>query len=912
MGNCNSSQQNKKHIRVLEVDSSQQKLSSAWQTDPTSAKTLDSRSIHETEVMTDRDPDSPVSPAVTASTTPSFQSPDTSHLSLDSTHSQSLPSLETPRYSLDNHSSHSCSSPLSTSFPSSPKRLYTLSEDNNHQPLSRSQHSHKRHLSRALQARLDKARTLQQALSSNSREASPRPSPSHNLSSEEFESTLQKALIWAQYDRKSPILCTALSRRQPSVQWSTPPLLLAMGSEDGTVLITELFDESALPPTFQPPAGVPRGPTWELVREGRIRALDFSPDGHFLAVAGDDCLCALYQLHYQVVTEDEHLRELELVAEIPRVDRIYSVAFSPERIGHYLALGGYDDTVAICSYGQECEFIAEIPRAGLVYSLDWSPDGRYLAMGSSDKVCALVDVCHAWRRPCSVQAVMWHPNGKALAIASSNIAIVNCESWNIQRVIEPQVNGRTKVECVCWSPNGSYLAYTGMNNDCVLLESKTYATVHTITSRAPLTCLAWGEQTVLAGLPKRYLVIGSEDHSVVLYKAGLDLHGSGTSVADDLSSAPSQASSYFSNRGDWTWKENFLNMEENLIMPLKDYTPTPCSATVRGLAFSRGSKSRPSAFLAIATDDCLLTIRSTISWKVVAQLELTHPIRCLSFSNGSRFLAVGGEDSKISILTTAPRWAILTQIDFMAPITCLAFSKNNERLAVGTLDGTMALLDPCCVWKPAAVIDNNESPVLSLDWTSRYLACGRHDGTVTIFDSDHIFNNQFTAIAELSQTAPARSLAFGSSSRFLVVGGDDGILHVYSAKGDWVLCHQIRESSPIRTTRWSPTGRFLAFGGEQGIQLIDTIFWAPVEEVPAAMRSICTTDVMDAISGIAFSQDGNQIACCGENHGASVIDCTTWEVSFTLQQVDGNEDETDMEGSSLSSKEDDTGALGIC
>lgn len=273
-------------------------------------------------------------------------------------------------------------------------------------------------------------------------------------------------------------------------------------------------------------------------RGGRIRSLDFSPDGSFLAVAGDDCICAICRLDF--AGQDE-LVHLQVVAEIPRVDRIYAIQFSPN--GLYLAIGGFDGYVAIVSTERPTEpvVVREIPCDGLVLTLDFSPDGQYLAIGMTNKTCVLVDVMDSWqvvytiRRPASVQTVQWHPNGgRYLAIGSNDVVIIDRETFAIQHELDVRggreqettrnslsslpasPDGRQqqqqqqqrsvfRVNTVCWSPNGNFLVTNGSDNKCKLLETKTYTTIHEI-RRTGITSVVWGQQNVIAGIPHRYLV----------------------------------------------------------------------------------------------------------------------------------------------------------------------------------------------------------------------------------------------------------------------------------------------------------------------------------------------------------------------------------------------------------------------
>lgn len=147
-------------------------------------------------------------------------------------------------------------------------------------------------------------------------------------------------------------------------------------------------------------------------------------------------------------------------------------------------------------------------------------------------------------------------------------------------------------------------------------------------------------------------------------------------------------------------------------------------------------------------------------------MEFAKPLRALVFSHSNNFLALGGDEGVLYVLSVPSRSIIFNTI-FNAAITTVAFSRHDERLAIGTKDGVLTLLCPDVDWEPMGELDFSESPILTQDWGSKTLAIGREDGSVSIFDSDKAFDNFFVPLAEFADSKPVRSLSFGSSGRFL-------------------------------------------------------------------------------------------------------------------------------------------------
>jgi WD40 repeat protein len=147
-------------------------------------------------------------------------------------------------------------------------------------------------------------------------------------------------------------------------------------------------------------------------------------------------------------------------------------------------------------------------------------------------------------------------------------------------------------------------------------------------------------------------------------------------------------------------------------------------------------------------------------------MEFAKPIRSLMFSSSNNFLALGGDEGVLYVLSVPSRSIVYNTIVSL-PIQSIAFSRHDERLAVGSDDGVLSLLCPDSDWEPAGEIETSDSPILAQDWCSKHMAVGRLDGIVAIFDTEKALSNFFVPLAEYSHALPVRSVAFGASGRFL-------------------------------------------------------------------------------------------------------------------------------------------------
>jgi WD40 repeat protein len=329
-----------------------------------------------------------------------------------------------------------------------------------------------------------------------------------------------------------------------------------------------------------------------------------------------------------------------VIQRVERIDRIYAVQFSPT--SDLLAVGGFDGKVAIFRISSPIQekanqAVAELSRPGLVLCLDWSPSGRFIAIGGSDKCCAVVD-CLSWKvvnetlRSTSVQSVKWNQDGTCLAIGDRAILIlegggsfnVYCEICNTKQYDQQEGSSthgtstsKYRLSALCWSPDdGKYLAVGGTDGSCMVVETQGWALVHEVRRQGDVSCLAWGQFQLPSGEYRRYLAIGDDTNSVALLKAGTETDASSSAESDDLSSAASssRASSHQSTESQWILREDsFRDVGE----PVPPSPPglKPCG-TITSVAFSRASMYSTASYLAFASDDCSLTIIATKGWKV--------------------------------------------------------------------------------------------------------------------------------------------------------------------------------------------------------------------------------------------------------------------------------------------------------
>ncbi|MFC1841781.1 WD40 repeat domain-containing protein [Candidatus Dependentiae bacterium] len=201
-----------------------------------------------------------------------------------------------------------------------------------------------------------------------------------------------------------------------------------------------------------------------------VNSVDWSPDGRYLAVGGED--------------EDNEIKIYKFDGtefsdpEVDSVDfgnDVESVAWSPN--GKYLAAGGTHNAAEIKAYSFDGSKLSQVGASvnfgDDVLSVDWSPDGKYLAVGGRDVFAQIkiysFDGASLFQVGMSisfgdyVQSVNWSLDGKYLAASGVNnrIKVYSFDGANLEQVGASVDDFGGIVNSVKWSPDGKYLAAGG-------------------------------------------------------------------------------------------------------------------------------------------------------------------------------------------------------------------------------------------------------------------------------------------------------------------------------------------------------------------------------------------------------------------------------------------------------------------
>jgi serine/threonine protein kinase len=184
---------------------------------------------------------------------------------------------------------------------------------------------------------------------------------------------------------------------------------------------------------------------------GAVHALVWSPDGQYLASAGNDHTVQVWD----AATGDS------FSAYGGHSDTVFALAWSPN--GKRIASGGSDHSLRVWHVASGRKVFTKRNHSNIVLGVAWSPDGRYIASGGSDHKVHIWDAASGGNvltyrgHSDTVHAVAWSPDGKHIASGSSDQTVQVWEALTGHNVFTHR--GHTdRVNAVAWSSDGQRIA----------------------------------------------------------------------------------------------------------------------------------------------------------------------------------------------------------------------------------------------------------------------------------------------------------------------------------------------------------------------------------------------------------------------------------------------------------------------
>jgi WD40 repeat protein len=287
------------------------------------------------------------------------------------------------------------------------------------------------------------------------------------------------------------------------------------------------------------------------------------------------------------------------------------------------------------------------------------------------------------------------------------------------------------------------------------------------------------------------------------------------------------------------------------------------SLEILGLAFSADGQS-----LAATSYQGAVTVWSVPSGQVRYMLVgPKEPVFCVAFSSDGRYLATGSADQTIRIWDAVSGQAIHTLHGHEHDVTGVTFSPDGRFLASSSKDATVR------VWnlktgEQKCSHQNYAGGVACVAFShdGQRLAAANWDNTVTIWWAHHHKPNHILT----GHKDHATCAAFSPDKQRLATAGLDRTVKVWD----------IHSGDPILTLRGHDEGVLALAFSSDGQQLTSVSHDGVIKrwdvmgtgQEPRVLPSQATE-----LAGLAYSSDGQWLACAGPNRRVIVWNTRTWQ-----------------------------------
>jgi WD40 repeat protein/transcriptional regulator with XRE-family HTH domain len=581
--------------------------------------------------------------------------------------------------------------------------------------------------------------------------------------------------------------------------------------------------------------------------EGGVNAVAFSPDGAWLATAGNDGDVRLWSTQDPVA--------MPLVLSKHR-GSVANLAFSPD--GRWLATAGNDGTVRLWAMEDPTAVSITLRELRLneAASLAISPDGRWLAIASDTYLTRLWSMTDPMDASITldiydVRSITFSPDGQWLAVIGQDR---NINLWAVDDFTAAPIilsGGVDGMETAVFSPDGQWLAAAGSSSDIMLLWSIDELIKAPITLRGHES----GIVSLAFSLDGQWLATAGLDNTTRLW------------AVDDPLTPP-----IILNHGE-------IGVTEAAFTPDRQWLAT----TGADNSMQLWSLAEPSAFplKLLGHEDRVSDVAFSADgeWMATASLDgtarlwsLAEPvvepivwrgheerIGKIAFSPNGEWMATAGNDN------TARLWPVDDPLadpvilqGHTDRVEDVAFSPDGRWLATASLDDTARLWSMAASETAPVVLAGHENGVFAVAFSpdGQWLVTASGDKTARLWS---VSDPTIPAVILRGHEGNVRDVAFSPDGQRLATASSDGTARIWSVDNPAAAPTAFRgHDFVVNAVAFSQDGQWLATAGvDRTVRLWS--FNNP-SDVPVVLRGHEA-----AVLDVAFSQDGQRLVTSGED-----------------------------------------------
>ncbi|HBL10403.1 MAG TPA: hypothetical protein DD379_03135, partial [Cyanobacteria bacterium UBA11162] len=582
--------------------------------------------------------------------------------------------------------------------------------------------------------------------------------------------------------------------------------------------------------------------------QGWVMSASFSPDGKFIATAGEDGIAKLWS------SSGQFIKALKW-----NQSKIWSVRFSPN--GKYIATVSTEGLVKL--WDASGELIKHWnANQGAVLSVDFSPDGQYIATAgengtgiiwnlSGEQIGELVGVHQT-----SVTSIKFSPDGKQIATAGEDGIVQIWDVSGVQIGNPWTVGDRKAVFSISFSPDSKYLAAAQEDGIVRLwdLSDVTQETFVQLTGHQGLVL------SVSFSPDGKSIATSGEDGTTRLWNL------SGQPISEPLRGHPGAVLSVnFSPDGKQIVTAGsegiarLWNLSKQQIAKF-DSEFTTNQDGVTSISFSPDGQQ-----LVTAGVDGTVKLWNSSGRETKTFKAHRRTVWSVDFSRDGQYIITGGEDG------TARLWNLsgkeLQKFEGQSGwITSVSFSPDQQYIATASEDGTTILWKASgeklatLHWKPSeeelATPESQPKQVLTVRFSpdGKQITTGGWDGTVKLW------NLSGQPIGELlkGHQDAVLSMSFSSDGKYIATASGDGTAIIWNLSSGEQIVQLKGHRGWVGSVSFSPDldRQQIVTAGADGTIKFWNLFGQQIAELKGDMGKIIS---------VKFSPDGKRLAAVGED-----------------------------------------------